>query len=1090
MSADWHDVLSSMPEEMWRAFQPAETLAPGRGPWGEVAGTAAGSGRRVLLRFRAFIPGEPQGSVTATAIRARRVANVRGETLAKVHAVAETAAGLALVVDRPDGQTLPRWLGSHAPSLMQASLTVADGVAGVAALHGAGVIHSAVHPEALRVDGEGRGRLHGAVTLPGERSSWLEPRYRAPEIEAGFTPTPAADVFPLGRMLEDVLAAAAGPPRLVSRLRAVADRAASPREARYPDAIALLKDLLQALEEEVPPFPPGASDPEKMSAVAERSPPFRGGRSAHSLGNLRPPPEPIQETPNSPAKEGDSERRPPHLHEIPPTPASDGPTFPYRAPPLQGKIREISPLRLPSHSSAKEAAHSSSLLLPPRDHRNPPPAPLQRQVVPALRGTPQGTRWMSVGRPAVGESPALLFDSLPGQAPAFDQATATLRRAELSRRTLFALLWGERLRGQEGFRVWMVGEGEDLPPGDGGRALVRGRIEDARKGRDIRRGDGQVLSPVGILVVLGDGSEASPEPLKPPLPLEVLLHAGAGEGARRYGFFMEERSTHSWRVLPGAQALTSGREGRSETWLPVPVSAMQRTAKMAPPSCPQVLIVRRRDPSPSRRRPLLLPWIVLLTSLLVLGAAVASSQRPRSISEPEFAAHMDVREGAPFWRTPQGVAPASEVLLTLAPGPDYDAVHWPLHAYRLLLERKGYSPMGTYAVEVEPGLWGFRVDGKDPLWSAGDSPVEATLFHLSSQRVWSRELPFPQPKPAPTMPSSPSVSNSRSLQQLVLKGKYLAQGGPLAISRRDQGRAFGESIWVMGAPHGEISLEIGAGSQRCDGGTLSHPGGGADLTSKVMEAAAACGRILAAEGDRGILRVRMSLTEVTAPLVFADDWFDPRTRQDISRREGQLISRIRLRGLFLSKEIQVSVAGRAVDRAVLSLVRPGWVDEDVTPAVQRLVRDAMADGADLMAPPVVPVELRVGKTTSSIRLVRQDLTDPEKVLKEQQWRLLCVAMEQERGAEVFVDEWGKEPARPACRSPEDFRRVTPARIRVGVKVPRVLPLSVDVAIPQGHAAALECAMDGEEEVRCSPRIAVVTGTAWGRRVASLLQGMP
>ena len=78
----------------------------------------------------------------------------------------------------------------------------------------------------------------------GERTLALTPRYASPEQRAGAAPGPASDIYSLGRVIEELLAAPAAMTARPAEWRAIVARACADDPAdRYPTVQALTEDL-------------------------------------------------------------------------------------------------------------------------------------------------------------------------------------------------------------------------------------------------------------------------------------------------------------------------------------------------------------------------------------------------------------------------------------------------------------------------------------------------------------------------------------------------------------------------------------------------------------------------------------------------------------------------------------------------------------------------------------------------------------------------------------------------------------------------------------------------------------------------------
>jgi serine/threonine protein kinase/tetratricopeptide (TPR) repeat protein len=164
----------------------------------------------------------------------------------------------ALILEYVDGLSLKEWLqASHDSSA--ALRLLFDVLDAVAYAHACAVVHCDLKPGNVLVSASGRAKIvdfgialmleRAATTTlhPDEtRQPAYTPRYAAPEVKRGHTPTPASDVYSLGVLIDELLdaSAEATTPGL-HRLRRVAARArAEAIENRYRTA-AELRDALR-----------------------------------------------------------------------------------------------------------------------------------------------------------------------------------------------------------------------------------------------------------------------------------------------------------------------------------------------------------------------------------------------------------------------------------------------------------------------------------------------------------------------------------------------------------------------------------------------------------------------------------------------------------------------------------------------------------------------------------------------------------------------------------------------------------------------------------------------------------------------------
>ncbi len=191
---------------------------------------------------------------------ARALAALNHPGVAAVHDVLDLSPP-ALVLEYVEGQTWEAWVdeGQSPDHVLRALTQVIDAVAYA---HAQGVVHCDLKPSNLMVTRDGQPKVldfgiallgqygpHSSADADETRLPAFTLKYAAPEVLRGRTPSPAADVYALGVMLEDLPTdcARAGrplPSDVARRLRALGRRAqADGPEQRPRDGAALLREL-------------------------------------------------------------------------------------------------------------------------------------------------------------------------------------------------------------------------------------------------------------------------------------------------------------------------------------------------------------------------------------------------------------------------------------------------------------------------------------------------------------------------------------------------------------------------------------------------------------------------------------------------------------------------------------------------------------------------------------------------------------------------------------------------------------------------------------------------------------------------------
>ncbi|CAA9294297.1 MAG: hypothetical protein AVDCRST_MAG68-1707 [uncultured Gemmatimonadetes bacterium] len=212
---------------------------------------------------------------------------------------ADEALGLAWVVwEARAGESLASLLAQRGtPPAAQALRIVREAAAGVAAGHGAGIVHGEVHPGTLFLsrgeeDRRMRVRVLGFGGGAGIAVRSAAARYASPEALRRQALLPAADVFSLGVVAYELLAGL--PPQWGATLAALARGQAaaipSPRELRPDVPEALAAAVLRALEPDpARRWPDAAAFAEAFTPAAPAAPPPAPSAAAHVYAARRAP---------------------------------------------------------------------------------------------------------------------------------------------------------------------------------------------------------------------------------------------------------------------------------------------------------------------------------------------------------------------------------------------------------------------------------------------------------------------------------------------------------------------------------------------------------------------------------------------------------------------------------------------------------------------------------------------------------------------------------------------------------------------------------------------------------------------------------
>ncbi len=222
-------------------FQLGQQLPGGR--FGARWRATGSQGEQVLLKQLVRMRREQEPSFLEAQDLLRAVTSA---SLARTWPSVSDSAGTRWAVEEwIDGVSLSALQQEHVLSTGQA-LGVARGVlGGLAALHSSGIAHGLVGPATVMLDRSGKPTLVDSGLWAADREVAETDVFAAPEVAAGSSPTPSADVFSAGSMISGALQA--GP--VDAGLASVLARATHPDPLqRHPDGAAFLAQLSEAAE--------------------------------------------------------------------------------------------------------------------------------------------------------------------------------------------------------------------------------------------------------------------------------------------------------------------------------------------------------------------------------------------------------------------------------------------------------------------------------------------------------------------------------------------------------------------------------------------------------------------------------------------------------------------------------------------------------------------------------------------------------------------------------------------------------------------------------------------------------------------------
>ncbi|MFI2350790.1 serine/threonine-protein kinase [Streptomyces sp. NPDC019443] len=198
------------------------------------------------------------GARSAFRAEARLLMSLRSPYVARIHDYVEHAEGAAIVMELVDGVSLRVLLRQEGPTGPEAALTVLKGsLLGLAAAHGAGVVHRDYKPENVLVSVDGCSKLVDfGIAVPSGAASHVAgtPPYMAPEQWTGQPVAPVTDVYAATAVFFECLTGSKPYPGTTALELAVQHIEAPIPDDRVPEALRpLIRRGLAKRAEERPP---------------------------------------------------------------------------------------------------------------------------------------------------------------------------------------------------------------------------------------------------------------------------------------------------------------------------------------------------------------------------------------------------------------------------------------------------------------------------------------------------------------------------------------------------------------------------------------------------------------------------------------------------------------------------------------------------------------------------------------------------------------------------------------------------------------------------------------------------------------------